>query len=97
MIDMSEFLDICSTLNQINLSNIKEQKRGRMALVVTHDARLESKNIRKMGEYYMTFTVIDPTVNFATRCSLFTKNFVSDLSFFKGDIIVGKFYVYINI
>jgi hypothetical protein len=94
---MSTFLDICKSLGLINLANINSEKRGRMAVVATNDSRLREKNISKMGEFYMNFNVIDPSISSATRCSIFTKNFIQDLSFSKGDILVGKFYVCINI
>jgi hypothetical protein len=94
---MSHFLDTCKSLGLINLATINSEKRGRMAVVATNDSRLHEKNISKMGEFYMTFNVIDPSIRSATRCSLFTKNFIQDLSFSRGDILVGKFYVCIYI
>ena len=90
---MSNFLEICQSLGQINLENIKDQKRGRMAVVVTKNAQLDKQNLSKNQQYYMTFPIIDPSKRLDTKCFLFTKDFIA---FSKGDILIGKFYVYIS-
>jgi hypothetical protein len=91
---MSDFSQVCQNVDLINLSKIKFKKRGKMLVVAMENACMKHDSKSRTGDYYMTLNVIDPSVTFPVRCYLFSKVFINDLTFSKGDLLFGKFYVY---
>jgi hypothetical protein len=90
---MSNFFEICQNLGLTNLKEISIEKRGKMCLVTTESGSMLETKKTSTGEYFLKIKVVDPSTTSHCRISIFSKRFLPNLSFEKGDILHGSFYV----
>ncbi len=90
---MTDFSDLCQTLQLENLATIKMTTGNQPMLVKSlEDSVLRSpKTVGK--DWLMFFDICDPSTSERAHCRLFLPNGDSDLKVLKGDILLIRVYV----